>query len=69
MARSLLAALLLLTLVACGGLNSAEDETIGWSAQKLYGEAKDAMHGARRLGARKVASRAPLIRALARDAE
>ena len=27
----------------CGGLNSADDETLGWSAQKLYGEAKDAM--------------------------
>jgi len=43
MVRSLLAALLLLTLVACGGLNSSDDETLGWSAQKLYGEAKDAM--------------------------
>jgi outer membrane protein assembly factor BamD len=43
MPRSLLAALLLLTLVACGGLNSSDDETLGWSAQKLYGEAKDAM--------------------------
>ena len=28
-------------LAACGG--SLEDETIGWSAQRLYGEAKDAM--------------------------
>ena len=43
MVRSLLAALLLLTLAACGGLNSSDDETLGWSAQKLYGEAKDAM--------------------------
>jgi outer membrane protein assembly factor BamD len=43
MVRSLLAALLLLTLVACGGLKSSDDETLGWSAQKLYGEAKDAM--------------------------
>jgi outer membrane protein assembly factor BamD len=43
MVRSLLAALLLLTLAACGGFNSSEDETLGWSAQKLYGEAKDAM--------------------------
>jgi outer membrane protein assembly factor BamD len=43
MARSLLAALLLLTLVACGGLNSSDDETLGWSAQKLYAEAKDSM--------------------------
>jgi len=45
MVRSLLAALLLLTLVACGGLNSSDDETLGWSAQRLYGEAKDAMSG------------------------
>jgi len=44
MVRSLLAALLLLTLVACGGLGSTDDETLGWSAQKLYGEAKDAMN-------------------------
>ncbi len=43
MLRSLLAALLLLTLAACGSLNSSDDETLGWSAQKLYGEAKDAM--------------------------
>jgi outer membrane protein assembly factor BamD len=43
MLRSLLAALLLLTLAACGSLGSADDETLGWSAQKLYGEAKDAM--------------------------
>src|SRR5258706_2192902 len=43
MLRSLLAALLLLTFAACGGLGSADDETLGWSAQKLYGEAKDAM--------------------------
>ena len=28
-------------LAGCGG--SLEDETIGWSAQRLYGEAKDAM--------------------------
>src|SRR5881394_1884033 len=43
MVRSLLVALLLLTLAACGGLNSSDDETLGWSAQRLYGEAKDAM--------------------------
>src|SRR5207344_595005 len=43
MARSLLAALLLLMLAACGSFGSADDETLGWSAQKLYGEAKDAM--------------------------
>lgn len=41
----LVAAALLLTLGAgCGILGGAnEDETIGWSAQRLYGEAKDAM--------------------------
>jgi outer membrane protein assembly factor BamD len=44
MVRSLLVALLALTLAACGGLNSSDDETLGWSAQKLYGEAKDAMN-------------------------
>src|SRR5262252_3916564 len=32
-------------LSGCGGLNSSDDETLGWSAQKLYGEAKDAMAG------------------------
>ena len=33
-----------LLLAGCGLLSSAqEDETIGWSAQRLYGEAKDAM--------------------------
>jgi outer membrane protein assembly factor BamD len=42
MLRSLLVALAL-TLSACGGFNSSDDETLGWSAQKLYGEAKDAM--------------------------
>jgi outer membrane protein assembly factor BamD len=46
MLRSLLAAVLLAVAFAgCGGLNSADDETLGWSAQKLYGEAKDAMAG------------------------
>jgi len=39
--RSLLAALLV-ALAACSSLNN-EDETLGWSAQRLYGEAKDAM--------------------------
>src|SRR5215212_685881 len=30
----------------CGFLQSSqEDETMGWSAQRLYGEAKDAMNG------------------------
>ena len=42
MLRSLLAALLL-TLGACGSLDSSDDETVNWSAQRLYGEAKDAM--------------------------
>ena len=42
MVRSLLAALLLLALAACSSLDSANDETVGWSAQRLYGEAKDA---------------------------
>jgi outer membrane protein assembly factor BamD len=41
MMRSLLAALLV-ALAACSSLNN-EDETLGWSAQRLYGEAKDAM--------------------------
>jgi len=43
--RSLLAALLAaLALVAAGCSSlSAEDETVGWTAQRLYGEAKDAM--------------------------
>ena len=44
MLRSLLVALAL-TLSACGSFNSSDDETLGWSAQKLYGEAKDAMSG------------------------
>jgi outer membrane protein assembly factor BamD len=45
MLRSLLVALLfpaLLLLAGCSSL-SVEDETAGWSAQRLYGEAKDAM--------------------------
>jgi outer membrane protein assembly factor BamD len=45
MLRSLLVALLfpaLAALVGCSSL-SIEDETAGWSAQRLYGEAKDAM--------------------------
>jgi outer membrane protein assembly factor BamD len=35
----------LLVLVAACGSMTADDETIGWSAQRLYGEAKDAMAG------------------------
>src|SRR5437764_5306985 len=45
MTRSLLAALLLIAAAACSSLNSTEDETLGWSAQRLYGEAKDSMAG------------------------
>src|SRR6185503_10092554 len=41
MLRSVIA-VLLLALTACGGKDLA-DETAGWSAQRLYGEAKDAM--------------------------
>jgi outer membrane protein assembly factor BamD len=37
------AAALALALAGCGLLDSSQDETIGWSAQKLYGEAKEAM--------------------------
>ena len=41
MRSSLLVVLLAALLAGCSG--SLEDETIGWSAQRLYGEAKDAM--------------------------
>ena len=49
MKRSLLALLTTLlvaslSLGGCGLLPSESDETAGWSAQKLYGEAKDAMN-------------------------
>jgi outer membrane protein assembly factor BamD len=47
MLRSLLAAAFLaaalVVMTGCGSLNSSDDETVGWSAQRLYGEAKDAM--------------------------
>ncbi|MEK6243958.1 MAG: outer membrane protein assembly factor BamD [Pseudomonadota bacterium] len=45
MKRSLLALLLFAAsaLAGCGLLPKDTDETAGWSAQKLYGEAKDAM--------------------------
>jgi len=39
----LLAAAAALLLSGCGLLSSEKDETAGWSAQKLYGEAKSAM--------------------------
>lgn len=50
MNRSLLALLLCaaaasILLSGCSWLPKETDETIGWSAQKLYGEAKDAMGG------------------------
>ena len=48
MKRSLLAliaaAALVLAAGGCGLLPKEADETAGWSAQKLYGEAKDAMN-------------------------
>jgi outer membrane protein assembly factor BamD len=45
MMRSLLAALLAAMALVGAGCSSLsnEDETVGWSAQRLYGEAKDAM--------------------------
>ncbi|HEY6966983.1 MAG TPA: outer membrane protein assembly factor BamD [Burkholderiales bacterium] len=39
----LLAAAAALLLPACGILSTEKDETVGWSAQKLYGESKSAM--------------------------
>jgi outer membrane protein assembly factor BamD len=32
-----------LAAAGCSSLNSTEDETVGWSAQRIYGEAKDKM--------------------------
>src|SRR5918999_6064465 len=44
MRSSLLLALAVLLLAGCGAFSGKEDdETAGWSAQRLYGEAKDAM--------------------------
>jgi outer membrane protein assembly factor BamD len=44
MRSSLLVALAVLLVAGCGIFSGQEsDETIGWSAQKLYGEAKDSM--------------------------
>lgn len=43
---ALVAALVLTVLAGCGLFSGKEDdETVGWSAQRLYGEAKDAMAG------------------------
>jgi len=46
MVRSLIAAALLAAaaLSGCSSLDS-NDETVGWSAQRIYGEAKDAQAG------------------------
>jgi outer membrane protein assembly factor BamD len=45
MIRSLLAALLAAAALVAAGCSSldSKDETLGWSAQRIYGEAKDAM--------------------------
>ena len=40
--RFLLALFVAATLAGCGLLPEAQDETVGWSANKLYSEAKDA---------------------------
>ena len=49
MRRSLLSIALFVAVLLAGGCSilssSPDDETIGWSAQRLYGEAKDAMDG------------------------
>jgi len=49
MQRSLLSIVLFVAALLAGGCSwlnsSADDETIGWSAQRLYGEAKDAQAG------------------------
>ena len=49
MRRSLLSAAFLVAALVAGGCSifssSPDDETIGWSAQRLYGEAKDAQAG------------------------
>jgi outer membrane protein assembly factor BamD len=43
MKRSVLVLVLSLAAAGCGLLSKDADETAGWSAQRLYGEAKDAM--------------------------
>jgi len=42
--RSVVAALAAILLAGCASLRSEKDETVGWSAQRLYGEAKDEMN-------------------------
>ena len=44
MKASVLALLLALVAGGCASLSSEKDETVGWSAQRLYGEAKDEMY-------------------------
>src|SRR5438876_3252380 len=44
MKLSVLALVVSLVIAGCGLLSTEKDETVGWSAQKLYGEAKDAMN-------------------------
>src|SRR5262245_47618809 len=43
MRRSLLILLAFAVALCAGCASSTQDETVGWSAQRLYGEAKDAM--------------------------
>ena len=44
MKASVLALLIALVAGGCASLSSEKDETVGWSAQRLYGEAKDEMY-------------------------
>jgi outer membrane protein assembly factor BamD len=44
MKASVLALLVALVAGGCASLSSEKDETAGWSAQRLYGEAKDEMY-------------------------
>jgi outer membrane protein assembly factor BamD len=44
MKASVLALLIALVAGGCASLSAEKDETVGWSAQRLYGEAKDEMY-------------------------
>ena len=44
MKASVLALLIALVAGGCAALSTEKDETVGWSAQRLYGEAKDEMY-------------------------
>src|SRR5687768_13956548 len=44
MKASVLALLFALAAAGCASLTGDKDETVGWSAQRLYGEAKDEMN-------------------------